>query len=228
MAKQQPNNFLQQSMSIKFLLAPFRWTIVVLMVVLILFAASIISQTYFHQTELLTYELEQTANVFTQGDNNGNTFHFVVSRYCYQALYWLFFDVTGVDTLFESSTNTLQNTMQFVLAGLEPHLDTLNDTLKVLAIRIGNIVAFMPLALVIATVSLTDGLSQRKIRQANAARESAAIYHRAKYWRMGIIWLTCLTYFCSPFPLHPAMLLIPLALLGILIYLQAKYLKKYL
>lgn len=118
--------------------------------------------------------------------------------------------------------------MQFVLAGLEPHLDTLNDTLKVLAIRIGNIVAFMPLALVIATVSLTDGLSQRKIRQANAARESAAIYHRAKYWRMGIIWLTCLTYFCSPFPLHPAMLLIPLALLGILIYLQAKYLKKYL
>ena len=91
MAKQQPNNFLQQSMSIKFLLAPFRWTIVVLMVVLILFAASIISQTYFHQTELLTYELEQTANVFTQGDNNGNTFHFVVSRYCYQALYWLFF-----------------------------------------------------------------------------------------------------------------------------------------
>lgn len=111
-----------------------------------------------------------------------------------------FFDVTGLDTLFESSTNTLQNTMQFVLAGLEPHLDTLNDTLKVLAIRIGNIVAFMPLALVIATVSLTDGLSQGRVRQANAARESAAIYHRAKYWRMGIIWLTCLTYFLLPLP----------------------------
>ena len=55
MAKSQPNNFLQQSMSIKFLLSPFKWVIVVLMVVLILFGTSIISQVYFHPPILLNY-----------------------------------------------------------------------------------------------------------------------------------------------------------------------------
>ena len=226
MAKSQPNNFLQQSMSIKFLLSPFKWVIVVLMVVLILFGTSIISQVYFHQPALLNYELQQTANVISVGD--GEAFHFAISRYCYQGLYWVFFEITGLDTLFEQPTNSFHNTAQVLLSGIEPHMGTLNDTLKVLAIRIGNLFAFLPLAFLIIAASFSDGLMQRKVRQANADRESAAIYHRAKYWRMGILWLTCLTYLCSPIPLQPILLLLPLSLFGVLIYIQTKYLKKYL
>ena len=69
---------------------------------------------------------------------------------------------------------------------------------------------------------------KRKVRQQNAGRESAAIYHRAKFWRTGILWTTIFIYLSMPFSIDPIILLIPITLLSIAIFLQAKYLKKYL
>lgn len=115
-----------------------------------------------------------------------------------------------------------------MLENFTEKLSILNDTLKIIAIRIGNIMAFIPLLIIMVCSTVFDGFMMRKIRQQNAARESAAIYHRAKFWRSGIIWTTVLIYLSMPFSVDPIILLLPVVLLSITGFFQAKYLKKYL
>ena len=76
--------------------------------------------------------------------------------------------------------------------------------------------------------ALFDGLMQCKIRQKNASRESAGIYHRAKYWRTGLVSLVILIYLCLPIAIPHYLLLVPIGLLASLVFIQAKFLKKYL
>lgn len=95
--------------------------------------------------------------------------------------------------------------------------------------RIAIFLSMLPLLALLYGVSMIDGLSRRAIRRANAERESASIYHRAK---LGQIWLLSVgftAYLGMPWSVSPAIVLTPMAIiLGYLIRTQMATYKKYM
>lgn len=225
MAKRPPT-FLSESLSLRFLLTPVKRIAVILLIALLMFGVSLLVQSNYQQQDLLASELETTLRIFSGGDTGHHT---VVTKYAYQGLHWLFFDVTGIDDLIAFGPQSTVS--EHIWGVLQPHQDKLHrldQTLKIISLRIGNLAAYFPLLVILAAVSIYDGLMQRKIRQSNAARESAAIYHMSIYWRFGIIWTSVILYLCLPVSISPALLLLPIAFICVLVYIQAKYLKKYI
>jgi hypothetical protein len=60
---------------------------------------------------------------------------------------------------------------------------------QLLGLRVGILVRFLPLLALLYAVGVAEGLSQRAIRRAQAARESASLYHRAKYGQVVVLAL---------------------------------------
>ena len=227
--RKQNGGFLGEALSVRSLFAPFRLAVTVLFIILVLFAFSFVNQSWFHQPDLLRQELAYTQIFFEKKKKKDATFHIMVIRYCYDALYWLFFKLTGLSTLFENdSINGAQELLVDAFYPYSDKLEVLNQTLKIISIRLGNLFAYLPLLICLASAALFDGLMQRKIRQKNASRESAGIYHRAKYWRTGLVSLVILIYLCLPIAIPHYLLLVPIGLLASLVFIQAKFLKKYL
>lgn len=156
-------------------------------------------------------------------------YHTIIAKYTYQGLHHLFFNMTGINDL---TAHGPQSTIgEHIWSVLQPHQDKLyrlDQTFKVVSLRFGNLAAYLPLLIILVSVSIYDGLMQRKIRQSNASRESAAIYHMSIYWRFGVIWTSAILYLCLPVSISPALLLLPIAFICVLMHIQAKYLKKYL
>lgn len=213
------------SLPLKFLFAPFKAAYTTAIIILIIFGTSFVLQTWLHQPNLLAQELahhELTASTDT-------TIRADVAKAMYRGLSTVFFDWTGINhALSVSNPNDPAYKFQTYLIHNRQYLTHLDDTLKVVSIRIGNISLFWGLALLLSLLALVDGLVMRAVRQKNAGRESAGIYHRAKYWRVGIIWSSTLLYLCLPVYVSPYLLTIPVAACALMLFLQAKYLKKYL
>ena len=87
--------------------------------------------------------------------------------------------------------------------------------------------AILPVALSYA-VGMIDGLIERSIRRYSGGRESATLYHRAKYAIAGVVGLSLFVYVCVPmtFELQCGSWAMA-ALIGVLSRLQWKYYKKY-
>ena len=60
---------------------------------------------------------------------------------------------------------------------------------QLLGVRIGTLARFVPILLVLYAIGSIDGLVQRAIRTACGGRESASLYHRAKYTQLVVIGL---------------------------------------
>lgn len=222
-------SFITEAISIRFLLAPLKLLVTILLIMMVLFVSSLITQSWFHQPALLEQELAHTQAIFEAASTPNDDFHIILIRRCYDTLYWFFFELTGLHELFVFGPKSELG--QMVGDALLPHQDKieiLNQTLKIISIRMGNLFAYLPLLLCITITTVFDGLMQRKIRQQNAARESAGIYHRAKYWRTGMVWTAILVYLYLPISISPTWIMVPICLIGVLVFLQAKYLKKYL
>lgn len=99
----------------------------------------------------------------------------------------------------------------------------------VFATRTAYFLAGLPLVLLALGVGAVDGLVARARRKAEAGRESAGLYHRAK---LGLSFALISGYLlCLGLPELPqaAQLMVPLALVcGCLLRLQASFYKKYL
>ncbi|WP_373740388.1 DUF4400 domain-containing protein [Neisseria sp.] len=197
-----------------------------MLIALLMFGASLIVQSNYQQQHLLAHELETTLRMFAGRDGG---YHTVITKYAYQGLHHLFFDLTGINDLIEYGP---QSTIgEHIWSVLQPHQDKLlrlDQAFKIISVRLGNLSAYLPLLIILAAVSIYDGLMQRKIRQSNATRESAAIYHMSIYWRFGVIWTSVILYLCLPVSLSPALLLLPITFICVLMHIQARYLKKYL
>ncbi|MCA2966879.1 MAG: DUF4400 domain-containing protein, partial [Acidobacteriaceae bacterium] len=127
------------------------------------------------------------------------------------ALYALVFEATGLhemgqqfaqgaplsipDTVVRSTWIARQEAIEVAMIGTQ-----------LLGLRAGILVRFLPLLALLYAVGVAEGLSQRAIRRARAARESASLYHRAKYgqvvvlalggsallvWPSPVAWLLC-------------------------------------
>jgi Domain of unknown function (DUF4400) len=60
---------------------------------------------------------------------------------------------------------------------------------QLLGLRAGILARFLRLLVLLYAVGAAEGLSQRAIRRAQAARESASLYHRAKYGQVVVLAL---------------------------------------
>jgi hypothetical protein len=97
------------------------------------------------------------------------------------------------------------------------------------AVRTGMYAALLPALLLGCSIGLVDGAVIRARRRANAGRESASIYHRAKLGVSFVLitgYLVCLVLSDL---LHPTYLLLSVAVtVALLLRLQLAYYKKYL
>jgi hypothetical protein len=85
----------------------------------------------------------------------------------------------------------------------------------------------VPIALGYA-VGMIDGLVERSIRRYSGARESATLYHRAKYAIAGAVGLWLFVFVCLPIPLELQWgSCVAAGVIGFLARLQWKYYKKY-
>lgn len=220
------NGWYMNSLPLKFLFHPFKTAYVFLVMILLIFGSSMVAQTYFHQPSLLQQEMQQINSGSLKTQSNINI---QIAKISYSALNTIFFEWTYINTALKAKKeDDAGYRFKQVLLPYSEILRHFDETLKVIAIRLGNISLFLGLAMILFGAALIDGLTMRAIRQKNASRESAGIYHRAKYWRVGITWLSVLVYLSLPISINPYWLMVPIAFVALMVFLQAKYLKKYL
>lgn len=234
MATNHHFSLLRESSILRSLTKPFRLIKVILIIILILFSSSSVLQICCSKSTLLEQELtisNQISNTtpflpFLEKSKQKITLNTQITRYTYKALYFLFLEVTQIDRVMSA-----QSSSDFGFGIKEQIYDYVmkfNNTLKVISIRVGNISLILVYTIYLSFLALIDGLTQRKIRQANASRESATIYHYAKRSRTAIFWGFILLYLSSPIAIATYWMLIPVFFVSCMIYFQAKYLKKYL
>lgn len=60
---------------------------------------------------------------------------------------------------------------------------------QLLGVRFATLARFLPLLLLLYAVGTVDGFTERAIRRSGGGRESASLYHRAKYLQMAMLGL---------------------------------------
>lgn len=100
---------------------------------------------------------------------------------------------------------------------------------QLLGLRLGMLACVLPAPLLFYFVAFSDGIVERAIRRDCGGRESANIYHRAKYLQLVALCIFTLLYLAWPTPTsYPIVPIVFSALLGLLARIQWKYYKKYL
>ena len=251
MAKNNRQDLVAESLVLRFLTAPVKLLKIILLVIAILFGSSIILQSYFYRPDLLQREIENTLQLGNQSlwqqwtasderlpehnrmsSENGSPdtgINLTLTRYTYTALSTVLYEWIPLNYLLESNPGDIG--YSFKEQFLEPnrgYLERFDQVIRIISLRLGNIAFLSIFALYLSLLAVIDGLVQRRIRQENASRESAGIYHRAKCWRTGIVSTSSVLYLSTPFSVSPLWLLIPVCGGAGMLYLQAKYLKKYL
>jgi hypothetical protein len=149
------------------------------------------------------------------------------------ALYGLVFEATGLhemgqrfaegapmsipDTVVRSTWIARQEAIEVAMIGTQ-----------LLGLRAGILVRFLPLLVLLYGVGVAEGLSQRSIRRAQAARESASLYHRAKYGQVVVLALGGSALLVWPAPVAWGLCAgVGAALVGVLAAGQWAYYKKH-
>jgi hypothetical protein len=109
-------------------------------------------------------------------------------------LYALIFEATGIHDMgmrfADVSALSIPDTI--VRRSYLEHRDAIETAMvgtQLLGVRIATLLRFVPLSLLLYTVGTADGLTQRAIRRSCGGRESASLYHRAKYLQFAVLGL---------------------------------------
>ncbi len=99
---------------------------------------------------------------------------------------------------------------------------------QLLGLRAGIFARFLPLLVLLYAVGAAEGLSQRAIRRAQAARESASLYHRAKYVQVVVLALGGAVVLVWPSPVAWALYaVVGAVVVGVLAAWQWAFYKKH-
>ena len=230
------SGWLYNSLILNFITQPFRWGLVMIIAIGIVFGSSIISQSCFGTADELDAEIESLNQQAAQTGflslekKTSEPVNVTVTRGSYWLLHGVFFEVTQINRAWQAQQEDefgYAMKQRFLIPQAEK-LARFDRTLKLISVRIGHLSYFIGLALLLSAIGLVDGFVARAIRQKNVGRESAGLYHRAKYWRTGILWFSMIIYLASPVALSANWLFLPCLAYAALVWLQAKYLKKYL
>ena len=109
-------------------------------------------------------------------------------------LYGMVFEATGIHDMglrfADASALSIPDTVvrRSYLANREA-IETAMVGTQLLGVRFAMLMRFLPLLLLLYAVSTVDGLTERAIRRSCGGRESASLYHRAKYLQMAVLGL---------------------------------------
>ena len=107
-------------------------------------------------------------------------------------LYALVFKATGLHDMGQrfadgSSLSIPDTVLRRTWVARQEEIEVAMLGTQLVGLRAGILVRFLPLFILLYIVGAAEGLSQRAIRQAKAGRESASLYHRAKYAQVVIL-----------------------------------------
>ena len=109
-------------------------------------------------------------------------------------LYGLVFEATGIHDMglrfADGAALSIPDTVvrRSYLANREA-IETAMVGTQLLGVRFAILIRFLPLLLLLFAVGAVDGLTERAIRKSCGGRESASLYHRAKYLQMAVLGL---------------------------------------
>lgn len=109
-------------------------------------------------------------------------------------LYGLLFESTGIHAMaLRFADGAALSIPDTVLRGVfVAHPEAIETAMlgsQLLGVRFATLVRFVPLLLLLVAVGAVDGLTARAIRTSCGGRESASLYHRAKYSQMAFLSL---------------------------------------
>ena len=112
--------------------------------------------------------------------------------YSANALYALVFEATGLHNMGQrfadgSSLSIPDTVLRRTWIARQDEIEVAMLATQLVGLRAGILIRFLPLLILMYAVGVTDGMSQRAIRQAQAGRESASLYHRAKYAQVVVL-----------------------------------------
>lgn len=100
---------------------------------------------------------------------------------------------------------------------------------QLVGVRLAILTTAVPLFILVYTVGLTDGLVQRAVRRVSGGRESASLYHRAKYGQLILVTTSASLSVLLPASFDPGLVLLPgMAVAGLLVRMQWACYKKHL
>ena len=109
-------------------------------------------------------------------------------------LYGVVFEATGIHDMglrfSDGAALSIPDTVvrRSYLANREA-IETVMVATQLLGVRFATLMRFLPLLLLLYLVGVVDGLTERGIRRSCGGRESASLYHRAKYLQMVVLGL---------------------------------------
>ena len=108
------------------------------------------------------------------------------------ALYGLVFEATGLHEMgqrfAEGAPMSIPDTvLRRTWIARQDEIEVAMLATQLVGLRAGILIRFLPMLILMYAVGVTDGMSQRAIRQAQAGRESASLYHRAKYAQVVVL-----------------------------------------
>ena len=109
-------------------------------------------------------------------------------------LYSVVFEATGIHDMglrfADASALSIPDTVvrRGYLANREA-IETAMVGTQLLGVRFATLMRFLPLLLLLYAVGTADGLTERAIRRSCGGRESASLYHRAKYLQVVVLGL---------------------------------------
>ncbi len=109
-------------------------------------------------------------------------------------LYGMVFEATGIHYMglrfADASALSIPDTV--VRRSYLAHRDAIETAMvgtQLLGVRFATFIRFVPLLLLLYVVGTADGLTERAIRRSCGGRESASVYHRAKFLQMAALGL---------------------------------------
>lgn len=146
-------------------------------------------------------------------------------------LYHALFVASAIEPIITADPRALtpfDQTVQRFFGSMLPALQVAMLATKLYGLRLALwLSAIVPLA-VGYVVGMIDGLVARSIRRHSGGRESATLYHRAKYAIAGAVGLWLFVYVCLPMSFElPWGSWVAAVVIGLLSRLQWKYYKKY-
>ncbi|MCA1925559.1 MAG: DUF4400 domain-containing protein [Thiobacillus sp.] len=148
--------------------------------------------------------------------------------------YWLFFQATTLhDATYAYIAGQRVNEVdqmyltQFVARNVREIYLAMN-VIQVYGIRIGFLMASVPLFMLLYFVATADGLTERYIRRACAGRESADIHKLGRLSKLMFFASAVTVYLCTPVAISPFWVIVPLAaIFAFATRLQWQFYKKY-
>ena len=122
------------------------------------------------------------------------------------SLYHALFVAPSIEQIITADPQRLapfDQTVQRFFVSMLPALQVAMLATKLYGLRLALWLSAMPPVALGYAVGMIDGLVERSIRRYSGGRESATLYHRAKYAIAGVVGLSLFVYVCVPVTFEP-------------------------